>query len=265
MLAPNPRDLQASGLQEGLEAAPIEVSNLTVLYSSRAALESVSWIAPELGLLAVVGPNGAGKSTLLKAILGLVPTVAGSALCYGEPVGRMLDHLAYVPQRAAVDWDFPATILDVVMQGMVRKVGLFRSYRHRHREKARAFLDQVGMALFADRQIGALSGGQQQRVFLARGLAREAEILLLDEPLAGVDAVSEDVILRVFDELRAEGRLVVCVHHDLGTVAGRFDEVLILNRRIIAAGPVREVFTPENLGRAYGVPLLVSAASPATA
>ncbi len=264
MLAPNPEDRCANG-DRRLLAPPLAVSDLSVFYDGRAALDEVSWTAPEQGLLAIVGPNGAGKSTLLKAILGLVPSASGSVLCHGEPVGRMLDHLAYVPQRAAVDWDFPATALDVVLQGMVRRVGLFRRYGRRHRERAKAFLDQVGMASFAGQQIGALSGGQQQRVFLARGLAREAGILLLDEPLAGVDAVSEDVILRVFDDLRAAGRLVVCVHHDLGTVVGRFDDVLILNRRVIAAGPVRDAFTPANLGRAYGVPLVVSPSSVAAA
>ena len=237
-------------------AAPLEVEALTVLYGGRTALDAVTWTSPARGLLAIVGPNGAGKSTLLKAILGLVPS-SGRVAVFGRPVDAARDRLAYVPQRAAVDWDFPATVLDVVLQGMVRRLGWFSGYGKPHRERAMACLEQVGMAGFVDRQIGALSGGQQQRVFLARGLARDADVLLLDEPLAGVDAVSEAVILRVFDTLKAEGRLVACVHHDLGTVADRFDDVLVLNRSVIAAGPVATAFVPEVLGRAYGVPLAV--------
>ncbi|HVL73187.1 MAG TPA: metal ABC transporter ATP-binding protein [Beijerinckiaceae bacterium] len=237
------------------ETAPVAVAGLTVLYDGRPALEEVGWSAPRDGLVAIVGPNGAGKSTLLKAILGLVPAAAGTVRCFGRPVAQARDALAYVPQRAAVDWDFPATVLDVVLQGMIRRVGLLRPFSRAHREEARAVLAEVGLADLADRQIGALSGGQQQRVFLARGLARQAPVLLFDEPLAGVDAVSERVILDVFAKLRDRGRLVVCVHHDLGTVADRFDHVLVLNRRVIAQGPVGEAFTPQNLARAYGVPL----------
>jgi manganese/zinc/iron transport system ATP- binding protein len=253
---------------EGLAAQPetlvtvvepprLEVHGLSVAYDGRFAIENVSWRPPHAGLVAIVGPNGAGKSTLLKAILGLVPAATGSVMVLGRPVERARDHLAYVPQRAAVDWDFPATALDVVLQGMIRAVGWFRPFARRHRSQARALLDQVGMADFADRQIGALSGGQQQRVFLARGLARDADILLFDEPLSGVDAASERIILDVFDQVKTQGRLVICVHHDLGTVADRFDHVLVLNRRVIAAGPIAQAFTPAILAQAYGVPLAV--------
>jgi manganese/zinc/iron transport system ATP- binding protein len=237
--------------------ARLDIQNLSVAYDGRLAIEDVTWGPPETGLVAIVGPNGAGKSTLLKAVLGLVPAASGSVAVLGRPVDKARDHLAYVPQRAAVDWDFPATALDVVLQGMVRSVGWLRPFAKRHRARARALLDQVGMADFADRQIGALSGGQQQRVFLARGLARNADILLFDEPLSGVDAASERIILDVFDAVKAQGRLVVCIHHDLGTVADRFDHVLVLNRRVIAAGPVAQAFTPTALARAYGVPLAV--------
>ena len=256
MLAPpqklaGPADVPATPA----EAAAIDIEGLSVAYDGRLAIEDVTWRPPAAGLAAIVGPNGAGKSTLLKAILGLVPAASGSVAVFGRPVDKARDHLAYVPQRAAVDWDFPATALDVVLQGMIRSVGWFRPFGRRHRAKARALLDQVGMADFADRQIGALSGGQQQRVFLARGLARQGDILLFDEPLSGVDAASERIILDVFDKVKAHGRLVVCVHHDLGTVADRFDHVLVLNRRVVAAGPIREAFTPAVLARAYGVPL----------
>jgi manganese/zinc/iron transport system ATP- binding protein len=237
--------------------APLDIKGLSVAYDGRFAIEAVAWRPPNAGLVAIVGPNGAGKSTLLKAILGLVPVADGTVAVFGRPVDKAREHLAYVPQRAAVDWDFPATALDVVLQGMIRSVGWLRPFGRRHRARASALLDEVGMADFADRQIGALSGGQQQRVFLARGLAREAAILLFDEPLSGVDAASERIILDVFDTVKAQGRLIICVHHDLGTVADRFDHVLILNRRVIAAGPVEEAFTPAALARAYGVPLAV--------
>lgn len=239
----------AAGLDDRLV-----VDSLSVAYRGVSALEAVTWAAPASGLTAIVGPNGAGKSTLLKAILGLVAST-GSATIGGRPVAQRRDSTAYVPQRASVDWDFPATALDVVLQGMVREAGWLRGYGRARRDRAMALLDRVGLADLASRQIGQMSGGQQQRVFLARGLARDARILFLDEPLAGVDAASERIILDVFDALDREGRLVVCVHHDLGTVAERFSDVLVLNRKVIAAGPVASAFTPEILARAYGVPL----------
>jgi len=239
----------AAGLDDRLA-----VEGLSVAYRGVPALEDITWAAPASGLTAIVGPNGAGKSTLLKAILGLVPST-GRATIGGRPVAERRETTAYVPQRASVDWDFPATALDVVLQGMVREAGWLRGYGRARRDRAMALLDRVGLADLASRQIGQMSGGQQQRVFLARGLARDARILFLDEPLAGVDAASEGIILDVFDALDREGRLVVCVHHDLGTVAERFSDVLVLNRKIIAAGSVASAFTPEILARAYGVPL----------
>lgn len=235
-------------------AQRVAVENISVAYRGARALEDVSFVTPDSGLVAVVGPNGAGKSTLLKAILGLVPA-SGRVTIGGVPLDKAREITAYVPQRASVDWDFPATALDVVLQGMLRETGWLRPYGKGRRERARAYLDRVGLADLADRQIGAMSGGQQQRVFLARGLAREAQVLFLDEPLAGVDVASEAVILNVFASLAAEGRLIVCVHHDLGTVAGRFSDVIVLNRRLIAIGPVARTFTPETLAQAYGVPL----------
>ncbi|WP_439572333.1 metal ABC transporter ATP-binding protein [Phreatobacter sp.] len=237
-------------------ADPLVVENLSVAYRGVPALQDVSWTAPVSGLAAIVGPNGAGKSTLVKAILGLVPST-GRVTVGTRPFEAVRDATAYVPQRASVDWDFPATALDVVLQGMVREAGWLRAYGRTRRDKALALLDQVGLADLATRQIGQMSGGQQQRVFLARGLARNARILFLDEPLAGVDAASERIILDVFDRLDRDGRLVICVHHDLGTVAERFAHVLVLNRRVIASGPVSQAFTPETLARAYGVPLAI--------
>lgn len=234
---------------------PLSVRNLTVRYGGRAALENFSWDAPERGLVAIVGPNGAGKSSLLKAVLGLVPKASGEAEIFGKPVSEQRDAIAYVPQRASVDWDFPATAGDVVAMGLYRKIGWLRPVRSSDHAAARKYLDMVRLGDFAGHQIGALSGGQQQRVFLARALAQQAKLFLLDEPFAGVDAITEGVMTGVFRELREAGSLVVCVHHDLSSVKEIFDHVVLLNRELIASGPVETAFTPENIARTYGVPL----------
>ena len=231
---------------------PLAVQGLTVAYHRKPVLWNVDFHAPEGRLIAIVGPNGAGKSTLIKAVLGLVPRIGGAVQVFGEPLQRQRRLLGYVPQRSAVDWDFPTTALDVVSMGLYGRIGWLRPVRRRHREAARVFLDQVGMAEFAHRQIGQLSGGQQQRVFLARALAQEARLYLMDEPFAGVDAATEQAIVAVLRQLRGEGKTVIVVHHDLQTVAQYFEHVLILNLRRIASGPVAEVFTEENLQRAYG-------------
>jgi len=237
---------------------PLSVRNLTVRYGGRAALDNFSWDAPERGLAAIVGPNGAGKSSLLKAVLGLVPKAAGHAEIFGKPVSEQRDLIAYVPQRASVDWDFPATAADVVAMGLYRKIGWLRPVRAADHTAAKKYLDMVRLGDFADRQIGALSGGQQQRVFLARALAQQAKLFLLDEPFAGVDAVTEGVMTGVFRELRDAGSLVVCVHHDLSSVREIFDHVVLLNRELIASGPAGTTFTPENIARTYGVPLALN-------
>lgn len=252
MLAPFPLESLSS---RAMPLSPLSLCNLSVNYGGRPALTRVSWNAPERGLVAIVGPNGAGKSTLLKAVLELVPKAEGTAEVFGKPVSQQRGLIAYVPQRASVDWDFPASAADVVTMGLYRRIGWLRPVRASDRAKAREFLDAVHMADFADRQIGALSGGQQQRVFLARALAQQAKLFLLDEPFAGVDAVTEGVMTDVFRTLRDAGSLVVCVHHDLSSVREIFDRVLLLNRKLIAAGPVEEMFTPENISRTYGVPL----------
>tara|TARA_A100001037_G_scaffold134239_1_gene121761 strand:+ start:1428 stop:2111 length:684 start_codon:yes stop_codon:yes gene_type:complete len=208
--------------------------------------------APDKGLVAIIGPNGAGKSTLIKAVLGLVPRLAGDVSVYGASLRRARRKIAYVPQRTSVDWDFPASAEDVVTMGLYGTIGWCRPVRRRHRETARACLERVGMADFADRQIGQLSGGQQQRVFLARALAQDAELYLMDEPFAGVDAATEHAIVDVMAEIRDVGSTVICVHHDLQTVAAYFDHALILNVRLVAAGLIEQVLTEENLQSAYG-------------
>ena len=233
-------------------STPLSVKGLTVAYHRKPVLWNVDFQAPEGRLIAIVGPNGAGKSTLIKAVLGLVARIGGEVQVYGEPLRRQRRLVGYVPQRSAVDWDFPTTALDVVTMGLYGRIGWLRPVRRRHREAARHFLEQVGMAEFAQRQIGQLSGGQQQRVFLARALAQDAHLYLMDEPFAGVDAATEQAIVEVLRQLRGQGKTVIVVHHDLQTVASYFEHVLILNLRRIASGPVAEVFNEDNLQRAYG-------------
>lgn len=236
----------------GVDAHPVSVRGLTVAYNRKPALWSVDYQAPSSGSVAIIGPNGAGKSTFLKAILGLVPAIAGEVRFFGLPLSDARKQIAYVPQRTAVDWDFPATAVDVVAMGLYGKIGWFHRVRRRHLEEARARLDEVGMADFANRQIGQLSGGQQQRVFLARALAQNAQLYFMDEPFAGVDAATETAILELLDKLAKEGRSVFCVHHDLQTAGRYFDHALVLNMKKVASGPVGEVLVPEILQQAYG-------------
>ncbi|TVR08436.1 MAG: metal ABC transporter ATP-binding protein [Salinarimonadaceae bacterium] len=231
---------------------PLVVSGLTVSYGRAPALIGVDLAIAPGSMTAIVGPNGAGKSTLLKAVIGVAPVVAGDIRVFGETLARVRDRVAYVPQRASVDWDFPARVIDVVTMGLYRELGPFGFVRRRHREAAMAHLDRVGMADFAQRQIGQLSGGQQQRVFLARALAQKADLYLLDEPLAGVDAATERAVVAVLHGLRAEGACIVAVHHDLATLRDYFDHVALINRRLVAQGPTAETLTAENLQRTYG-------------
>lgn len=247
--------LAASGGEPAVApAAPaaLSVRGLTASYGDKPAVFSVDATFPAGAMAAILGPNGAGKSTMLKAALGIVPRVSGEAQVFGERLERMRDRVAYVPQRASVDWDFPAAAIDVVQMGQYRHAGLFGRMSGALRERAEACLDRVGMAGFADRQIGRLSGGQRQRVFLARALAQEADLYLLDEPFAGVDAATEKAIVDVLKVLRDQGRTVVCVHHDLATVRDYFDHVFLINVRPVAEGPADIAFTAEALNRAYG-------------
>jgi manganese/zinc/iron transport system ATP- binding protein len=232
--------------------AAIEVHDLTVAYRDAPVLWDIDLRVPPGILMAVVGPNGAGKTTLIKSILGLIKPVSGRVLVGGRPYSPRTRAVAYVPQRGTVDWDFPTTGHDVVMMGTYGKLGWFRRPGRAEREAALDALRRVGMAEFAGRQISQLSGGQQQRVFLARALVQDAPVYLMDEPFQGVDAVTEKAIVEILRELRTRGRTVLVVHHDLQTVPEYFDWVTLLNVRVIASGPVADVFTPENLRRAYG-------------
>ena len=244
--------------RESAEApVPIEAIDVTVAYRSKPVLESVSFATPGGSLTAIVGPNGAGKSTLIKASLGLIEPAAGSFRFFGKTFREVSGRVSYVPQRTSVDWDFPVTALDVVCMGLYRQIGWFRPVGAKHKRKAMESLESVGMHDYAHRQISQLSGGQQQRVFLARSLVQGAELFLMDEPLAGVDAATERTIIDTLRSLRDEGNTAIVVHHDLDTVADYFDRVLLLNRRVIAEGPVEEVMTPERLKETYGGHLLI--------
>jgi manganese/zinc/iron transport system ATP- binding protein len=234
------------------DAAAIEVEDLTVAYGERPALWDVDLEVPAGTLMAIVGPNGAGKTTLIRAVLGLLRPAAGRVAVFGRPYDAQRRLVAYVPQRGSVDWDFPTNVLDVVTMGRYGRLGWLRRPGRSDHAAALEALDRVGMTEFADRQISQLSGGQQQRVFLARALVQDARLYLMDEPFQGVDAVTERAIVELLRQLRAQGRTVVAVHHDLQTVQEYFDSVTLLNVRRIASGRVEEVFTEENLRATYG-------------
>ena len=236
----------------GLEDSPLAIRGLTVTYGQKPAVFSVDMTVEPGKMTAIIGPNGAGKSTTLKAALGIVKPVSGQVQVFGKPLDEQRARIAYVPQRASVDWDFPTRVVDVVLMGLYRELGLLGRLRNRHKARAMECLNRVGMHDFADRQIGQLSGGQQQRVFLARALAQEADLYLLDEPFAGVDAATEKAIINVLKSLREAGKTVVVVHHDLATVPDYFDNVFLINTRKVAEGPVATAFTAETLQTAYG-------------
>ena len=233
-------------------APALALHGLAAGYGGGTAIAGIDASVPPGTMTAIVGPNGAGKSTLVKTVVGELRPAAGRVEIFGQPLAAARRRLAYVPQRASVDWDFPVRVIDVVLMGLWHDLGLFGRIRARHRAAAMNCLALVGMEPFADRQIGQLSGGQQQRVFLARALAQKADLYLLDEPFAGVDAATEAAIVALLHRLRAEGRTVVAVHHDLATAADYFDRALILNRVKIAEGPVGSVLTEAALARAYG-------------
>jgi manganese/zinc/iron transport system ATP- binding protein len=230
--------------------SPLAIRGMTVSYGQKPAVFSVDMTIRSGAMTAIIGPNGAGKSTLLKAALGILTPLAGTVTVLGKSVAQMRDHIAYVPQRASVDWDFPTRVIDVVMMGLYGQLGLLGRVRQTHRDQAMACLNRVGMADFATRQIGQLSGGQQQRVFLARSLVQAADLYLLDEPFAGVDAATETAIIGVLKGLRDAGKTVV--HHDLSTVTDYFDDVFLINTQVIAQGSVATTFTQENLQTTYG-------------
>jgi manganese/zinc/iron transport system ATP- binding protein len=230
----------------------LEIHDMTVAYQSKPVLWDVDLALRPGRLCAIVGPNGAGKSTLIKAILGLIPRASGHVLIHGKPYEQQRSLVGYVPQRESVDWDFPVSVLDVVLMGRYGHLGWFRRPRKADREIARSYLGRVGLGDLARRQISQLSGGQQQRVFLARALAQDASLYFMDEPFAGVDMATEQAILELLQELRRQGKTVVVVHHTVDTVREYFDDVILLNMRLIAHGPVTETMTHENMQKTYG-------------
>ncbi len=233
-------------------SCPLSIHDMTVAYQRKPVLWDIDYNSPPGKLIAIVGPNGAGKSTLIKAVLNLVPKVSGDVAFFGQNYALQRARVGYVPQRTSVDWDFPINALEVVTMGLYRQIGWFRPVTQKYRQQAMAALDRVGMADYSMRQISQLSGGQQQRVFLARALAQNADLYLMDEPFAGVDAATERAIVEVLRELQKSGKTAMVVHHDLQTVPEYFDEVMLLNLRLIASGPVAQVFTSDNLRATYG-------------
>ena len=245
------------------DAAPLSIHDLTVAWHRKPVLWDVDLDIPQGKLACIVGPNGAGKSTLLKACLDLVPAVSGEVRVFGQPYRKQHARVGYVPQRESVDWSFPVSALDVVAMGTYRRLGWCKPVGRSQREQAMEALERVGLEAFAHRQISQLSGGQQQRVFLARALVQDADLYLMDEPFASVDAATEQAIVDVLRALRDQGRTVVVVHHDLQTVTEYFDWTVLLNMRVVAAGPVGDAFTAEHLRATYGgrLTLLEQAAS----
>ena len=236
----------------------LEVRGMRVSYGAQPVLDDVSFTLSRGQLVGIIGPNGAGKTTMLKAILGLIPAEAGAVAAGGQPIARRGGHVAYVPQRDAINWRFPASVADVVLMGRYGRLGWLKRPGAADRAIARHCLEQVGMDAFAARPIAALSGGQQQRVFLARALAQEPEVLLLDEPISGVDAPTQESILAILNDLANQGKTLLLTTHDLRCNMEHFDALLALNRRVIALGPVDQVLTPDVLTRTYGTQVVLA-------
>jgi len=248
----SPGGLAASVGQEHSNSSPLSIHDLTVAYHRKPVIWDIDLEIPEGSLVGVVGPNGAGKSTLIKACLELVPKSSGEIMIFGQPYRKQRHLVGYVPQRESVDWDFPVSVLDVVAMGTYARLGWFRPVNRQCKEEAMLALERVGLQDYARRQISQLSGGQQQRTFLARALAQNARLYLMDEPFAAVDAATERAIVTLLQQFRAEKKTCVVVHHDLATVPDYFDYVVLLNMRVVAAGPSAAVFTEENLKKTYG-------------
>lgn len=233
-------------------ANAIEISGLSVAYRDHLVLSGVDLTIPSKVVMGLIGPNGAGKSTLLKSILDLVPRVSGQISILGQPYSADRSRIAYVPQRSAIDWDFPTTVLDLVLMGTYGSLGWIRRPGKKERDAAAAAIDRLGISDLENRPIGQLSGGQQQRAFLARAFVQDSPIYFLDEPFVGVDMLTEELIVHFLHELRDEGKTIVVVQHDLSTVGQYLDQLTLINRQIIACGVTKDVFTPERIKQTYG-------------
>jgi manganese/iron transport system ATP-binding protein len=240
-----------------IESTRMELVGVDVSYGNQKALENISLQIPHGASVAVVGPNGAGKSTLFKALVGLLPLNSGQIFIHGVPLGQHIDCVAYVPQREEVDWHFPVTVKDVVMMGRFGKLGLLQQPRKMDREVVYSALTQMDIANLADRPIQNLSGGQQQRVFLARALAQQPHILLMDEPFTGVDISTRETTITLLDKLKKEGVTVLVSTHDLNLAREKFDQVILLNHYLIAYGSSEEVFTTEHISSAFHTQMLM--------
>jgi len=230
----------------------LETHDLSVSYDEKPVLWNIDFSIPKGKLVGIVGPNGAGKSTLLKSIMGILKPNEGWVKVFNQPIDERRDLVSYVPQRESVDWDFPISVLDVVLMGRISKRGLLKRYTKKDREIALQALKDVQMEAYLNRQIAQLSGGQQQRVFLARALAQQADLYLMDEPFAGVDATTEASILNLLQDMRSKEKTLLVVHHDLQSAFEYFDWIILLNKRLVACGPTSEVFTEKYLKQAYG-------------
>ena len=230
----------------------LEIHDLTVSYDQNPVLWNVDLSLPAGNLIGILGPNGAGKSMLIKAIMGLITPTSGYVKVFDKPLNDVRARISYVPQRESVDWNFPASVLDVVMMGTYGKLGLFRRPGKKEKDLALKSLEQVGMNGFVNRQISELSGGQQQRVFIARALAQEADLYLMDEPFAGVDLSTETAIFQLLQEMTAAGKTVIVVHHDIHSAMTFFDWMIMLNLHLVASGPKELVMNEEMLRKTYG-------------
>lgn len=235
----------------------LEVKDLTVSYSNKIALTDVNFSMKSGKLVGIIGPNGSGKSTLMKAVLNLTSKDSGEVQINEKSLEEVRGNIAYIPQRSNIDWDFPILVRDTVLLGTYPKLGLFKRPKAKEKKIAEEALKKVGMGDFADKQIGELSGGQQQRVFLARSLAQKADIFFMDEPFVGIDIHSEEIIINILKELRDQGKTLFVIHHDLTKVEDYFDELILVNKELVAAGAVSDVFTPELMERTFNAPLTV--------
>ena len=230
----------------------IEVHNLTVLYGRKPALWNIDFDLPEKQVIGIMGPNGSGKSTLLKSIMGVVTPTSGFTKVYDQSLNDVRDRVSYVPQRQDIDWDFPASVWEIVAMGRYQKRGLFKKLSSEDKDIITDSLEKVNMLGYAKRQISQLSGGQQQRVFLARAIAQQGDLFLMDEPFAGVDIATEEMIISLLKDMKEAGKTLVIVHHDLHTAQSYFDHLVLLNTLLIASGPTEEVFTDQILTDTYG-------------
>lgn len=251
-MVPKAHQIFMKSADTSTDPVPLEVHDLTVAYHKKPVLYGIDLTVPAGSIIGIIGPNGAGKSTFIKAVMGLLPVSSGWVKVFGKPYKENCHRVGYVPQRESVDWDFPVSVLDVVLMGRYGHLRLAQRPARQDREVARECLEKVNMLPFANRQIGNLSGGQQQRVFLARALAQESDLYLMDEPFVGVDASTEAAIITLLRELKSRGKTLLVVHHDLASAKEYFDRLILLNMRLVAYGPTAEVFTTEILQTTYG-------------